>query len=233
MAAPASARGRLLGVKGEALAAATASNLEVVGSPTLPAVGRYTGVLYDALDVGTLSTATRRRLARQVLVLSGLLGVSRATDPVPAYKLKMGATLAPLGVLSTWWRPSVTAALAPVVRRRVVWDLLPGEHDAAWAPPDPGSDAPGAPAEVLAVRFLDERPRRRGAERSFSTVSHWNKLLKGALVRFVLETGADEPDALAGFAHPEGYVFDPSLTEQSKGRTTVSLVRPAPSTRSR
>jgi hypothetical protein len=79
---------------------------------------------------------------------------------------------------------------------------------------------------VLSVRFLDERPRSRGAERSFTTVNHWNKLLKGAVVRHVLATGADEPDALAAFTHPEGYVYDRSLTDETSGRTVVSMVRP-------
>ena len=57
-------------------------------------------------------------------------------------------------------------------------------------------------------------------------MNHWNKLLKGALVRHVLATGADEPHALAAFTHPEGYRYDPSLTEVTKGRTIVSMVRP-------
>jgi cytoplasmic iron level regulating protein YaaA (DUF328/UPF0246 family) len=76
------------------------------------------------------------------------------------------------------------------------------------------------------VKFLDEETRAKGQPRSFTTVNHWNKLLKGALVRFILETGADEPDALADFAHPEGYVYDTSLTEVTNGRTIVAMVRP-------
>ena len=109
-----------------------------------------------------------------------------------------------------------------------MWNLLPLEHDAAWAPPEAGTAAPGAPAAVLSVRFLDEQARGRGEPRRFSSVSHWNKLLKGALVRHILATGADEPEALAAFAHPQGYRYDPSLTEQAKDRTVVSMVRPSP-----
>jgi cytoplasmic iron level regulating protein YaaA (DUF328/UPF0246 family) len=221
------ARHKLLGVKGEALATATATNAAVLEGPTLPAIERYTGVLYAALDPASLPARDRRRLGRQVVIFSGLWGATLPGDPLPDHKLKMAATLPRLGKLSTWWRTPLTDALAPMVEGRVVWDLLPNEHDAAWAPPEPGTAAAGAPASVLAVRFLDELPpTRRGAPRSFTTVNHWNKLLKGALVRHVLATGADEPDALAGFAHPEGYVYDASLTEEAKGRTVVSMVRP-------
>lgn len=220
------AAGRLLGVKGAALEAAVAADVSVLTSPTRPAIERYTGVLYDALDAASLPARERRRLRSQVGIVSALWGLVQPGDPIPDYKLKMGATLPRLGRLSTWWRPAVTGALAPFVEGRVVWDLLPGEHAAAWAPALPGSGAPGAPKALLTVRFLDEGPPA-GGERRFTTVNHWNKLLKGALVRHVLTTQLTDPDGLTSFAHPEGYVYDPSLTEERGGRVVLALVRPA------
>jgi cytoplasmic iron level regulating protein YaaA (DUF328/UPF0246 family) len=223
-----SRRSKLLGVKGMALAAATATNLEVSTSPTMPAIERYTGVLYDALDAATLSSRDRKRLDRQVIILSGLFGLVRPTDEIPDYKLKMGATLPPMGKLSTWWRGPITQSLAPVVANATVWNLLPNEHTSAWVPPRMGSGEPGAPSSILSVKFLDETPRSTHAERSFTTVNHWNKLLKGALVRFIVATGADEPAALASFSHPQGYRFDPSLTSTTDAGTIIAMVRPRP-----
>ena len=219
------ARAKLLGVKGTALAAATAANLDVLSSPTMPAIDRYTGVLYDALDVASLSTQDRKRLGKQVLIFSGLWGVVRPDDLIPDYKLKMGATLAPVGKLSTWWREPLTAALASTVSGTVVWNLLPKEHDNAWAPFAPAHSS-SAPSAIFSVKFLDEGKPVKG-ERSFTTVNHWNKLLKGALVRFILETGADDPKALSTFRHPEGYRYDRTLTETTASGTVVSMVRPA------
>jgi cytoplasmic iron level regulating protein YaaA (DUF328/UPF0246 family) len=219
------ARAKLLGVKGTALAAATAANLDVLSSPTMPAIDRYTGVLYDALDVASLSTRDRKRLGKQVLIFSGLWGVVRPDDLIPDYKLKMGATLAPVGKLSTWWREPLTAALASTVSGTVVWNLLPKEHDNAWAPFAPAHSS-SAPSAIFSVKFLDEGKPVKG-ERSFTTVNHWNKLLKGALVRFILETGADDPKALSTFRHPEGYRYDRTLTETTASGTVVSMVRPA------
>lgn len=223
MASPATARGKLLGVKGDALAAATAANLAIRTGPTMPAIERYTGVLYDALDVTSLSATDRKRLDAQVRILSALWGVVSPTDEIPDYKLKMGASLRGLGRLSTAWRAPITDALAPLAKGVTVWNLLPNEHAAAWNPEPIGSSE--GPAAILTVKFLDETTKGRGA-RSFTTVSHWNKLLKGALVRFVLATGADEPDALTAFRHPEGYEYDASLTATAKGITTISMVRP-------
>lgn len=225
MSAPEADRRKLLGVKGDALVAATAVDRRAASGPTLPAIERYTGVLYDALDATSLNARERRRLREQVAILSGLWGLVRPGDPIPDYKLKMGATLAPLGRLATWWRPRLTEALAPTVAGRVVWDLLPGEHRAAWAPPTPGS-ARQAPSRVITVRFLDETTAARARHRAFSVVSHWNKLLKGALVRHVLATQLRDPEGLEAFTHPQGYRYDPTLTEDDDGHVRVALVRP-------
>lgn len=219
-------RSKLLGVKGVALASATRANLDVLASPTMPAIERYTGVLFDALDVASLSSRDRKRLNKQVLIFSGLWGVVRPDDMIPDYKLKMGATLPPVGKLSTWWREPITTALAATVGNAVVWNLLPKEHDNAWTPFETKHTAVSQPTAVFSVKFLDEGDPVKG-ERSFTTVNHWNKLLKGALVRFILETGADDPKALTKFKHPEGYRYDRTLTETFPTGTVVSMVRPA------
>lgn len=127
--------------------------------------------------------------------MSGLWGLVAPADPIPDYRLKMSARVEPLGKLSTWWRPALTVALDPVVARAVVWDLLPQEHAAAidWSAL--------APHERRTVRFVDAHGK---------TVSHWNKLLKGALVRWLVQRGTAGVDALVGFDHPQGYRYEPA-----------------------
>lgn len=208
-------RSKLLGVKGDALAAATAANIEVLGSPTLPAVQRYTGVLYDALDVASLRAAERRRLVDAVLVVSGLWGVVALGDPIPDYKLKMGATLPRTGRLASFWRDPVTEALARRAEGRTVWNLLPNEHDAAWRP------TPDLPQ--YRVRFLE--PGRGG---ELVAVSHWNKFLKGALVRWLVGHPGAGPEQLADWEHPAGYRLDLSRTEVDGASTTLVLVAEQP-----
>ncbi|HET6954045.1 MAG TPA: peroxide stress protein YaaA [Acidimicrobiales bacterium] len=167
----------------------------VDGRPTRPAVERYTGVLYRELDWASLPAPAKALGSRTVLIASGLWGVSAPRDPLPDYRLKMGASLPPLGRLSAWWRPRLTAALAGRLAGRVVWDLLPHEHAAAWLPGD-------VPARRrVTVRFVDREGR---------TVSHWNKLLKGALVRHLLIERPAGPEDLAAWEHPSGYRVDPA-----------------------
>jgi cytoplasmic iron level regulating protein YaaA (DUF328/UPF0246 family) len=205
------ARAKLLGVKGTALAAATEANRRLREAPTLPAIERYTGVLYDALDAGSLTPAARRRLDVSVLILSGLWGAVAPPDPIPDYRLKMGASLPRLGKLSTWWRDDLSAAVAERAAGRHVWNLLPNEHAAAWRAPDG--------LVQWSVRFLE--PGKNG---TLVAVSHWNKFLKGALVRHLLTHPATTPETLAGWEHPAGYRYDPALDEPHGDLTVLSLV---------
>jgi cytoplasmic iron level regulating protein YaaA (DUF328/UPF0246 family) len=205
------ARSKILGVGAARTAEATAANLAVGSAPTLPAIGRYTGVLYDALDYPSLPAPLQRRVDMQVIIFSGLWGVVRPTDPIPDYKLKMGASLPDFGKPARFWKPILTNQLADT---EVVWDLLPNEHSAAWDP--------AVVRRRMRVRLLDDM--ERDGERRLVAVSHWNKLLKGSLVRFVVRNQADDPGQLVAFEHPEGYVYDPSLTVTSGRTTDVTLV---------
>jgi cytoplasmic iron level regulating protein YaaA (DUF328/UPF0246 family) len=207
-------RSKLLGVKGTALAAATLANRTVHTSLTMPAIERYTGVLYDALDHRSLSTPQRRRLDGSVLILSGLWGAVAPADPIPDYKLKMGVSLPGLGKLSTWWSGDLSARLVERAGARPVWNLLPNEHAAAWRPPEGLAQ--------YTVRFLEHRP-----DGSLSAVSHWNKFLKGALLRFLLARPGASPADLAGWEHPSGFRYDPARTEEHDAVTVITLTQSA------
>lgn len=68
-------------------------NAELRMSPTMPALHRYTGVLYDNLDVTSLRGASAARARARLAVGSALFGLLRADDPVPAYRLSASSKL--------------------------------------------------------------------------------------------------------------------------------------------
>jgi cytoplasmic iron level regulating protein YaaA (DUF328/UPF0246 family) len=208
-------RRKVLGVGEPAASAATDANLCVDTAPTRPAIERYDGVLFDALDYASLPKRHRNRVDAQVTILSGLWGLVAPRDAIPDYKLKMGVGLAPLGRLAAFWRTPLSPVLDRHVAGRAVWDLLPNEHAAAWR-------HDGASRVRIRVKFLDDV--RRGGRRELVTVSHWNKLLKGALVRHVIAEQLVDPDGLADFTHPEGYVYRPDLSTHGDGQAEVVLV---------
>jgi cytoplasmic iron level regulating protein YaaA (DUF328/UPF0246 family) len=68
-------------------------NAALRSAATLPAISRYTGVLYDALDIGSLRGAPAARARARLAVGSALFGLLRADDPVPAYRLSATSKL--------------------------------------------------------------------------------------------------------------------------------------------
>ena len=154
-----------------------ARNAVLRSSPTMPAIERYTGVLYDALDVRSLTRAQRSRAARRLAVGSALFGVVRAEDAVPAYRLSAGSALPGLPTLRALWKPVLTDVLAAT--DELVVDLRSGAY-ADLAP------VPGA----VTVQVLSERP-----DGSRAVVSHFNKAHKGRLAR-LLATTTGEPDSV-------------------------------------
>ncbi len=186
---------RLLGVTGDHLLRARIANTALVGAPTLPAWQRYTGVVWQYLEPASLSPAQRKR----IVVMSGLLGIVRSDDPVPDYRLKMGASLSPVGKLSTWWRRHVSDQIAEAAQRKVVVDLLPHEHRAAWDP----TTTPGVRA--LTVTLVDPSGAPGG---------HFAKAAKGRLARSILCDGIGVLDTWSD----DRFTLDITVTAPSRRR---------------
>lgn len=172
------------GLQGERAVLAAAANRRLLGSPTLPAAERYTGVVWSHLEPASLG---RRAASRTdgVLVVSALGGLFALGDPVPEYKVKMGTRLPGLGPLASFWRDHLTAALGELAGGRAVWDLLPVEHRKAV-----DLDRVATPERVR-VEF-----RAAGGTRA---AGHGAKAAKGRFVRHLLEAPRPGLDAAASF----------------------------------
>jgi len=152
-------------------------------SPTAPAILRYTGVLYDALDIESLSAAARSRADARLAVGSALFGLLRADDAVPAYRLSASSKLPGQPTLASRWRPVLEPVLAELAAGELVVDLRSGSYAGLGR-------LPGAvDVDVVAEHADGHR----------TVVSHFNKAHKGRLAR-VLATSRAEPDTAAGVA---------------------------------
>lgn len=150
-------------------------------APTAPAINRYTGVLYEALDIGSLRGAAAARAAARLAVGSALFGLLRATDPVPAYRLSATSKLPGRPSLAQRWRPVLEPVLAEIAAAELIVDLRSGSYAAL-------AKIPGA----IRVDVVAEHPDGRRA-----SVSHFNKAHKGRLARALATTRSDPTDAAA------------------------------------
>ncbi|MGW4238167.1 peroxide stress protein YaaA [Streptomyces sp. NPDC004749] len=198
----------------EGLRGEIAKNARLRTAGTRPAGEIYTGVLYDALDLATLSPAARRRAAASLLVFSGLWGAVRMGDRIPSYRCSMGVRLPGLGALGAYWRTPMASVLPEAAGRGLVLDLRSAAYAAAWKPK--GELA----ARTTTVRVLHAQTDPVTGVEKRSVVSHFNKATKGRLVRDLLTTGVrpKDPAELVEALRDLGYVVEATAPAKA-GRT--------------
>lgn len=178
-----SARERLAlyGLKSEEKAReAHAWNLSALDTPAVPALERYTGVVYDHLDFGTLPNRAAAR--KRLLIVSALFGLIPGATPLPCYKLSMTPWL------TRYWRPRNSARLEAIAQGKPVLNLLSQNYARALEYPS-----------LITVDF-----RVGGGQKA---AGHFGKAIKGRFVRWLLENNVKRVQDFGDFRE-EGYQFD-------------------------
>lgn len=207
MTASPDAAARALKLGPKHAAAEVERNRVLRSASTMPALLRYTGVLYDALDAESLTAEQWRFAAESVAVQSALLGLVGAADPIPAYRLSFDSRLSPS--LKKRWSAVCAEELASV--EGVILDLR-SEGYAALGPLPARDDV-----HYLRVLARDESGTVRA-------LNHFNKQAKGLFTRAVIEHGERfaSTDALLAWAAGEGY----DLTVSADRAGELDLVVP-------
>jgi cytoplasmic iron level regulating protein YaaA (DUF328/UPF0246 family) len=168
-------------------------NLALDTSGTMPAIDRYTGVLYDPLGTLGADAATRAWWFDHVVVQSAMFGPIRGGDWIPAYRLSHDSRLGSPR-LASHWPTSASRVLAAHTAGGLVLDLRSEGYRQLGPVPD---------AVVPRVVSVDGAGRRKA-------LNHWNKTAKGRLVGLLARTGAavSSMDDLLAWASSYGVVFE-------------------------
>ena len=140
-------------------------NLQLAAAPVMPAIERYTGVLYDALDAPTLPANASDYLA----IGSALFGLVRARDLIPRYRVSGGSKLGGK-TMKAWWGTHITDVLSA---EDFVLDMRSGAYQQL---------GPAKGAATVRVEQAD----------TGKVVSHFNKQYKGELARALVRSGSVE-----------------------------------------
>ena len=169
-------------------------NRALRASATMPAIDRYSGVLFDALDSATLDAPSRTFAAEGVVVHSALFGLVGALDPIPAYRLSHDSRIPGVRLKHHWRRP-LADRLAE--HRGVIIDLRSEGYTGLGPAP--------VRADSVFVRVVsqDSDGRRRA-------LNHFNKQAKGRFTRAMLESRQEitSIDDLIGWAASAGFTLD-------------------------
>jgi cytoplasmic iron level regulating protein YaaA (DUF328/UPF0246 family) len=152
------------------------ANRSLLSSPVMPAIERYTGVLYDALDAAGLDAQSRSWASESVRIQSSLFGLIGAEDGIPMYRLSAST---PLPGLMLKKKPIALKAFWQAHHSNI-WDDeesfvldLRSKDYVALNPIAPGVSA----AWVNIVSRTDAGEVR--------ALNHFNKTAKGELVKLL------------------------------------------------
>lgn len=148
-------------------------NRALYEQPVRSAADVYTGVLYDALDLGSLDPPARRRARAAIRVQSALWGPIRITDRIPSYRLSIGTTLPGIGGMAAFWRDQLAGVLDKQVGSELIIDCRSSGYAAAWRPE--------RTEKLIKVAAVTEKAGKR------SVVSHFAKHTRGVVARILLQ----------------------------------------------
>lgn len=181
-------------------------NLALDSSGAMPAIERYTGVLYDALDAGSLDSSARVWLSEHVSVQSALFGLVRAEDPIPAYRLSGSSRLPDLAQpLKRSWSNA---------HQSIDWSAL------GWVL-DLRSKDYVALAPLPSDRGAWLHVAQRGPGGEVRALNHFNKAAKGDLVRRLAESGATIAGPYDFLDWAAGHSLEASFSDSDQ---TITLV---------
>lgn len=146
-------------------------NLELAKPKTMPAIDRYTGVLYDALKLDGLSAAQQKRAKQSVFIQSSLFGLIGSLDEIPNYRLSAGSKLPGINLRTEWSKA-----------HEIIWKKLASEtvidlRSKAYAQLAPIPEA----INSFEVEVVSEDVK--GVRKA---LNHFNKQAKGSFVRAAL-----------------------------------------------
>ena len=156
----------------EKATACHALNQSALKAPVLPAVERYTGVVYQHLDYRTLKK--KRAAEKRIFVVSGLFGVTGGGTKIPPYKMPINPWLI------RYWKEINTNRLKKAASGKKVLSLLPQAYAKAIDLDD-----------AISVDF-----RVQGGKKA---AGHSGKAIKGRFVRFLIENNVTSKKDFAQF----------------------------------
>ncbi len=200
----------LFGLEGPALDEALRVNNEIYDAPLMSALDRYSpGIMYAAMDFANLPTGAQRRLLENGIIISGLFGLLRPDDLIPNYQLKITNEIPDIGLLTDYWRDTISPVLNDYLEGRFVWDLLPDAHRGAW------NDSHDYEARVV-VHF--EENTGSGYE---PVPPEELDIQRGQFVNYVVRETAEEIEDLEEWEdHPDGFSLAKRSTKHDEATRT-------------
>jgi len=138
-------------------------NRDIIHELTMKAIERYTGVAFNYLNYGELTSNEKSYIDTNVILCSNLFGFLRADDMIPEYRLKQGEAVGELKPEKLYKEQS--HLMEEYLKDEDILDLRAGFYDKFYKPTK----------NYTTLKFIKEG----------KVVSHWAKAYRGIVLREV------------------------------------------------
>lgn len=178
------------------------------GTPELPALLTYTGIVFKRLNAKDFSVADFEYTQKHLRLTSFCYGLLRPLDVIRPYRLEGDVVLPELGgqTLFSYWRSLLTDVFIEDVKKAggVLCNLASDEMKNLF-------DWKRVEHEVRVVT-PEFHVWKNG---KLTSVVIYIKMSRGEMARFVLKNRIESPEELKSFSW-EGFGFDESLSDEKK-----------------
>lgn len=169
------------------------------------AIFTFDGDAYLGLNAYSLTDDKLQILQNRLRILSGLYGLLKPLDLIQPYRLEMGTSIA-IGTsknLYEFWKNKITKELNNELNDSDLFiNLASTEYFSAI-------NYKELKVPVITPEFRDYKDGK------LKMISFFAKKARGLMVRYIIETNAQDVEDLKGFNY-EGYAFDSTISKGTK-----------------
>lgn len=182
---------KILELKGNNLDNAIRVNFNQKKESTLPAIQRYVGIMFSAINYNTMNQTQKTNFNDSVLFIDAMFGLLKTRDLIPEYKLKISTKIPNFDIVN-FWKENLSVELEKEFKGKLVIDILPDTHRKVI-----GSKYPN----YYRIMFAEKK------DNTIKNVGHISKMLKGEFVRYITEVENISYETLENFKHSLGFKF--------------------------
>ncbi len=156
-------------------------SIDLLGSPTLLAIERYSGVAFNYIDYQSLTKDAKDYIQKHTIIFSNLFGPILAGDTLPDYRLTQGASLGNIRP-EVEYRKIASPLLDNFLEGKDILDLRANFYEKFYKPSH----------FYTKLKFL----------KSGRVVSHWAKAYRGLVLRHIALNNIETIDDFLSLAIP-------------------------------
>ena len=193
---------KIFELKNQKLQDAITNTKNLSEEPTMPAIERYQGVMFKAINYKALTNEQKDNFNSSIIFIDGLFGLLKPQDLIPEYKLKITSKIKTLNI-TNFWKEKLKTEFENILKNKIAIDILPQTHKKII-------NLKSA-KEIYSIKFCNIKNSTK-----LTNVGHNSKILKGELINYITKKDNITKKDLENFHHSSGYYYSKEHSKENE-----------------